>query len=55
MFRVLGRNAFEAAGLGRGYASHFGAHGESVDSMGECLELVLVFDCVPGSVQIGVA
>jgi hypothetical protein len=55
MFRVLGRDAFETAGLGRCHASHFGAHGESVDSTGECLELVLVFDCVPGTVQIGVA
>jgi hypothetical protein len=55
MFRVLGRNAFEAAGFGRGYASHFGAHGESVDSTSKCLELVLILDCVRSTVQIGVA
>ncbi len=55
VFRVLRRNSFEAASLGRGHAAHFGACGESVDSAGERLELVLVLNHMPSTVQIGVA
>lgn len=52
MFRVLGRNPLEAAGLGRGNAAHFSACGESVYSTNECIEIILILSNIPVQVCI---
>jgi hypothetical protein len=51
VFRILQRDPFEATCLGRGHAAHFGAQGESIDSTNERIEVVLIIDGIPSTVQ----
>jgi len=55
MFRILRRDPLQASCLGRGHAAHFRAHRESIDSTNERIEIVLIIEAIPSTVQGNVA